>query len=447
MAIDTQQKALVVGLGKTGLSVVAYLRARDYDVTVVDSRETPPGLEALVRDHPEVTVHCGPFDEALFRSRALVVASPGLGLDTPALVAAHKAGNEIVGDIELFAREAKAPVIAITGANGKSTVTDLVGTICRDAGLNTRVGGNIGVPALDLLDDTVPDVYVLELSSFQLETTHSLNAHAAVVLNISADHMDRYHGMEDYAAAKAQIYRGEGIMVLNADDPAVMAMKLPQRRYVRFSLRAPLREQDYGVIENDHGLMLVRGATALVSADRLALPGRHNIANVLAALALVETIGVPLAQGIESACAYTGLAHRFELVIEHEGIRWINDSKGTNVGATCAALGGIDRPVIWIAGGEGKDADFESMREIVKTHVRAAVLIGRDAALIERAIGSDVPVYRATDMRDAVAHAHVIAKTGDVVLLSPACASFDMFDNYVHRGQVFVDAVHKVVGA
>lgn len=447
MAKQEQMRALVVGLGKTGLSCVPYLLSKGYMVAVADSRERPPMIDALHAAYPEVAVHCGPFDAALFASFALVIASPGVALATPAIRAASAAGGEIIGDVELFARAATAPVIAITGANGKSTVTALVGKMCSDAGLDTRVGGNIGVPVLDLLEDSEPDVYVLELSSFQLETTKSLNARAATVLNISADHMDRYSGLADYASAKARVFHGDGLMVLNADDKRVMAMRETSREHICFGLARPASDNDFGLIEHEGETWLAKGGDPLIAASALPLAGRHNIANVLAALALAERVGVPLASAIESVRHYHGLAHRSALVSESRGVRWINDSKGTNVGATKAALEGMAQPVVWIAGGEAKDADLTELKDTVARHVRAAVLIGRDARLIEAAIDGVVPVHHAGDMLDAVKCAARLAHTGDVVLMSPACASFDMFDNFEHRGDVYTQAVHEVTGS
>ena len=390
---------------------------------------------------PGVSVHTGSFDAALFRDPGLLVVSPGVSLQEPVIAAARARGIEAVGDVELFARECRAPVVAITGSNGKSTVTSLVGAMCKEAGMDTAVGGNIGVPVLELLRSPAPEVYVLELSSFQLETTASLNARAATVLNITADHMDRYATLDDYSAAKARIFRGDGVLVLNADDPAVLAMGLSGRSQVRFGENPPASDSDYGLVTHGGETWLARGQRLLMPASSVPLPGRHNILNVLAAMALAETLHVPLDAMKRAVAKFKGLAHRTELVLERNGVRWINDSKGTNVGATVAALSGMDAPVILIAGGEGKGADFDTLRAPVKEYARAVVLIGRDAAPIEKALGGVVPVVHAQDMQAAVHAARRLAQPGDVVLLSPACASFDMFRNYEHRGQVFVDCV------
>jgi UDP-N-acetylmuramoylalanine--D-glutamate ligase len=389
-------------------------------------------------------VATGSFQAALFQDPGLLVVSPGISLKEPAIAEAIQRGVEAVGDVELFARAAKAPVVAITGSNGKSTVTSLAGEMCREAGFDTAVGGNIGVPVLDLLRMPEPEVYVLELSSFQLETASSLNARAATVLNITPDHMDRYAQLVDYAAAKARVFRGDGVMVLNADDPAVMAMGLSGRSSVRFGSSPPTSDIDYGLVSHGGETWLARGARQLMPASGVPVPGRHNLLNVLAAMALAEVVHVPLDAMKRAVARFQGLHHRTELVAERHGVRWIDDSKGTNVGATVAALGGMDAPVILIAGGDGKGADFSELRAPVAKHARAVVLIGRDAPQIEKALAGVVPVVNAADMPAAVRAAARLAQPGDVVLLSPACASFDMFRNYEHRGQVFAQAVKEV---
>jgi len=447
MATETKAKrALVVGLGLSGLSSARWLVRHGYAVTVVDSRAQPPGLAALHAELPEVGVRTGAFDMEMFRDPGLLVVSPGVPLKEAAIAAARAGGVETVGDVELFARVARAPVVAITGANGKSTVTSLVGEMCREAGFDTAVGGNIGVPVLDLLREPEPEVYVLELSSFQLETTASLNARAATVLNITPDHMDRYASVAEYAAAKARIFHGSGMMVLNADDPLVTAMRLPGRGCVHFGTKVPAADIDYGLVQHGGETWLARGARLLLPASSVPLPGRHNLTNALAAMALAEAVGVPLDAMKRAIQRFKGLHHRTELVAERDGVRWIDDSKGTNVGATAAALGGMEAPVILIAGGDGKGADFSELKQPVARHARAVVLIGRDAPRIEQALAGAVPVVHAQDMHAAVLAARRLAQPGDVVLLSPACASFDMFRNYEHRGQVFAEAVHEVLG-
>jgi len=435
----------VVGLGATGLACVRYLRALGHAVSVVDSRAAPPQLAALQREFPDVACHTGGFDERLFKAAELLVVSPGVALGEPAVAQAMARGVETVGDVELFARVAQAPVLAITGANGKSTVTSLAGAMCREAGLTTAVGGNIGVPVLDLLKEAPPDVYVLELSSFQLETTASLAPLAATVLNISPDHMDRYRDLAAYAQAKARIFNGEGVMLLNADDPWVMRMALPGRTLRHFGLGEPLSENDYGLVTHGDEEWLAKGARRLLPVGEVPLAGRHNLANVLAAMALAEVAKVPFDAMKRAVVRFKGLAHRSEWVAERDGVRWINDSKGTNVGATLAALNGMTAPTVLIAGGDGKGADFSVLKAACAARARAVVLIGRDAPLIEAALANVVPVAHAADMTEAVRRARDLAQPGDVVLLSPACASFDMYRNFEHRGDVFRAAVKEIV--
>ena len=445
MAKTETKRALVVGLGLTGYSCVRHLAALGYATTVVDTRREPPKLEALKREFPQVAVYTGDLSPALFDDPGMLVVSPGMSVRHPEIARALDNGVPVVGDIELFARQVTAPVIAITGSNGKSTVTALTGEMCRLAGLKTAVGGNIGVPALSLLEQPVPDVYVLELSSFQLELTASLNARAATVLNITPDHLDRYRDIEEYAAAKARIFRGNGTLVLNADDPWVMRMCLSGRRMVSFNLGQPLAAQDYGLTERNGETWLARGLQLLMPTRDVPLAGRHNLANVLAAMALAEAAGIAPEATCVAVRGFKGLKHRTELVAEHLGVRWYDDSKGTNVGATVAALNGMTAPVILIAGGDGKGQDFNELKIACRQHARAVVLIGRDAPQIEAALGGVMAVRRAKDMHDAVRIAHELAQTGDVVLLSPACASFDMFRNYEHCAEVFREAVREVV--
>lgn len=446
---DAMGRTLIIGLGKTGLSCARYLAARGIEVAVADDRREPPGLAALREELPDVAVFLGEYPQPAIQRAQVLVVSPGVSLQHPALTAAAARGQEIIGDIELFARAVQGaatpvPVVAITGANGKSTVTALLGQMAQAAGRDVRVGGNLGTPALELLQGDAPELYVLELSSFQLESTRSLNAAAATVLNITPDHMDRYRNLDDYRAAKQRVFRGDGVMVLNADDASVNAMALPGRRVVRFTLGVPAAGE-YGVRQQGGADWLACGAETLMQVSSLRISGRHNVANALAALALGAAVNLPLAAMLTTLRAYTGLPHRTQWVAQRDGVTWYNDSKGTNVGATLAALSGMPGQVVLIAGGEGKGADFSPLRAIAATKARAIVLIGRDAALIEAALADAAPVYHAVSMEAAVAQARAVAQAGDAVLLSPACASFDMFDNYEHRGQVFTAAVLKAL--
>jgi UDP-N-acetylmuramoylalanine--D-glutamate ligase len=452
------RKALVLGLGDTGLSMAKWLARRGADVRVADTRAEPPQLAALRRTLPDVPAACGPFRDESFAGADLIAISPGLPLAEPHVRRALAAGARAVGDIELFARGlgADARVIAITGTNGKTTVTSLTGAMARAAGSDCEVAGNIGPAVLDALmrrEDSgrSPDLWVLELSSFQLETTISLAAAAATVLNISEDHLDRYRGVDEYAAAKARIFGGGGLQVLNRDDPRSLAMALPGRRTITFGLDAPGRDEDWGLLERDGGPWLAQGASALLAVRDMKLAGLHNAANALAALALCRGMGLPLAPLLKALREFKGLPHRVEPVGEAHGVRWYDDSKGTNVGSTVAALAGLAHggaKVVLIAGGEGKGQDFSPLKAAVARSARALVLIGRDAPLIEAAVeGAGVPVLRAGSMDQAVAAAGDAAHVGDAVLLSPACASFDMFRNYKHRGEVFRLAVERRLGA
>jgi len=452
------RKALVLGLGDTGLSMAKWLSRRGASVRVADTRAEPPQLAALGRELPAVPASCGPLRDESFAGIDLVAISPGLPLAEPHVQRAIASGARAVGDVELFAQDLgpSARVIAITGTNGKTTVTSLAGSMARAAGSDCEVAGNIGPAILDALmrrEDSGkrPDLWVLELSSFQLDTTVSLAASAATVLNISEDHLDRYRSIDDYAAAKARIFSGGGLQVLNRDDPRSLAMAQPGRRTITFGLDAPRRDEDWGLLERGGEPWLAQGKDALIAVRELKLAGLHNAANALAALALCRGMGFPLDPLLKALRAFKGLPHRVEPVGEADGVRWYDDSKGTNVGSTVAALAGLahgDAKVVLIAGGEGKGQDFSPLKAAAERAARALVLIGRDAPLIEAAVaGSGVPVLHAGSMDQAVAAAGEAARAGDAVLLSPACASFDMFRNYKHRGEVFRLAVERRLGA
>ncbi len=443
------KQVLVLGLGDTGLSALRWLNRQGARLSVADTRAVPPGLDVVKAELPKVVVHCGPFAREVFAQADLIVASPGVPLAEPEIQAAIARGTPVVGDVELFAQNkpASAKVIAITGANGKTTVTTLVGEMCKQAGLKTVVAGNIGLPVLDALAMPAPDVYVLELSSFQLETTSSLSPDAATVLNVTEDHMDRYDGMAAYAAAKARIFHGAGAQVLNRDDAWSRGMALAGRPQVTFGMDAVATGSDYGLLQRDGKAWLAQGDQALLSTDEMRLAGLHNAMNALAALALCRAIGIPMAPLLATLRQFKGLSHRVEWVANHSGVDFYDDSKGTNVGATCAALAGLPKKVVLIAGGDGKGQDFSPLRGPVAANARAVVLIGRDAPLIRAAIADiGVEIVEESSLEDAVNRAYALAQTGDAVLLSPACASFDMFRNYVHRAEVFVAAVKAIGG-
>lgn len=442
MMADTAEKVLILGLGKTGLSVAHHLARTGVAFAFADTRSEPPGLQALARDYPEAPVHLGPFERERLVAARTIIASPGVSIKEPALRAAVEAGVEVIGDIELFARCATAPIVAVTGSNGKSTVTSLLAHIAERAGLQVLAGGNIGTPALDLLTSPEPELYVLELSSFQLETTQSLAAAAAVVLNLSPDHLDRYADLTEYAAAKGKIYRHARIRVVNRDDPVAAALAAGGVT-LSFGLDAPETGQ-FGLMEQEGVIWLAFGEQALLPEEELLIRGRHNTSNALAALALGHAVGLPLATMIDGLRDFSGLAHRTQRVACIDGVDWYNDSKATNLGATLAALNGFTTPIVLIAGGIGKGQDFSLLRETLRGKARGVVLFGRDAALIEEALSGCVPVLRVADLEAAVRGAHQLAQAGDTVLLAPACASFDMFSGYEQRGERFVELVGRL---
>jgi UDP-N-acetylmuramoylalanine--D-glutamate ligase len=433
---------LIVGLGKTGLSVARYLRDKDVTFAVADSRVQPPGIDALKEEFPEVDTYFGAFDEAVFVKAKQLIVSPGIAVAIPEIKKAKAAGAEIIGDIELFAREVKTPVITITGSNGKTTVTMLMSMMAEKAGKRVLTGGNVGTPVLELLEREAPDLYVLELSSFQLETTDSLNAISAVILNISEDHMDRYTGMDDYAAAKGHIYDQCETAVVNREDAKVIELAGTQSN-VTFGLDEP-EEGQFGVREKDGQSWLAKGQECLMPASEMKLPGTHNIANALAALALGDLAGLSMQGMLAALRTFTGLEHRTQWVKKIHSVNWYNDSKGTNVGATIAALSGLPGKTVLIAGGQGKGSDFNPLAPVVKRKARAVVLIGEDAHQIADALNGSAKKVYAKDMEEAVKLAAELAEDNDNVLLSPACASFDMFSNYEERGYVFMDAVRRL---
>ncbi len=446
-AIQTVHKTIIIGLGKTGLSCARFLARRGIAFVIMDSRNSPPALESFIQDFPDVEIYLGEFDPAILAAATFMVISPGVSANHPAIRTAAEKGAELVGDIELFARHANAPVVAVTGSNGKSTVASLISSMIAASGLEVYLGGNFGTPALAFLDKPAPDFYVLELSSFQLETVRSLNAIASVVLNISADHMDRYEGLEDYANAKRHIYAGTGHMVINHDDARVVAMAAPDRNLVGFTLSVP-KAGDFGLVSHGGQDWLSQGMTLLMPVTSMAMKGRHNVSNALAALALGHAIGLSSGTMIEVLKTFAGLPHRCEWVAESRGVTWINDSKGTNPGASCAAIEGLadGEDIILIAGGDGKGADFSELAGSVAGRVHAAILIGRDANRIASALEGKTRIYYATSMDAAVSTAADVARAGDKVLLSPACASFDMFCDYQDRGHRFIESVIRLTG-
>ena len=440
-------KQVIVGLGLTGLSCARYLARNSMPFVVVDSRQNPPGLEAFKAEFPTVALTLGEISQAALAGAERIIVSPGVALQEPAIEQAIKAGVRVCGDIDLFCEAANAPIIAITGSNGKSTVTSLVGAMVEKAGLTVAVGGNIGIPALDLLMQDNVDIYVLELSSFQLERAGAINAEVATVLNLSADHMDRYSSLLEYQQAKHRIFRGAKQAVVNRNDPASKPLLAKDIPSIEFG-RASANTDGFTVIEDSGESYLTWGLEKLIAVSDIKLFGHHNIDNALAALALGRAVNLPIEAMLGVLREFGGLPHRCQWVAELDAVNYYNDSKGTNVGATTAAVAGLaDRAnkIILIAGGEGKGADFSRLLPVLSAHARAVVVIGEAADDLQQLLEANLTVLKAADMRDAVDKARVAAESGDAVLLSPACASFDMFRDYQHRGDVFTDCVQTLL--
>ncbi|WP_205341087.1 UDP-N-acetylmuramoyl-L-alanine--D-glutamate ligase [Denitrificimonas caeni] len=441
-----QQTQVVVGLGKSGLSLVRFLARHGQTFAVADSRENPPELSTLQRDYPQITVHCGPLSSELLSAAQVLYVSPGLALSTPAIQTAIANGVIISGDIDLFAQHARAPIVAITGSNAKSTVTTLVGQMCAAAGLKVAVGGNLGVPALDLLDDAV-DVYVMELSSFQLETTSHLQARVAVCLNISEDHMDRYVDVDGYIAAKQRVFNHAQTLVINRDDRPSQPQQA-QSPTISFGLSTPAAGE-FGLSEQEGETYLAYGDQHLLAVSALKIRGSHNYANALSALAIGTAINLPMAAMLSALQEFPGLEHRCQWLRNVHGVDWYNDSKATNVGAALAAIEGLGTgnvgKLILIAGGDGKGADFSSLKAPVAQYCRAVIVLGRDAERVVQALGGAVAIEHVTSLEEAVLAAAKRAHEGDSVLLAPACASLDMFKSFEQRGDLFAQAVGRLL--
>jgi UDP-N-acetylmuramoylalanine--D-glutamate ligase len=440
---------VVLGLGITGLSAARWLTAHGAHVNVADTRAEPPRGRELRAELPQAPLKTGPITDEMLAGADLIVISPGLSKEHPPIRAAVARGVELVGDVELFARSlpAETKLLAITGSNGKTTVTALTTDLLRSAGLAVKSVGNIGEPVLDVLtacerEKQWPDVFVIELSSFQLETTSSLKPIAATVLNVTENHLDRYPSMAEYAAAKARVFGQGGEQILNRDNPASLAMRVAGRTVQTFGAGVPENEHAWGLVDRNGATWLARGGALLLPASDLKLVGRHNAINALAALALASTVTKIDRKLLQALCAFQGLPHRMERIADIGGVLFVNDSKGTTVAATIAALDGIGRPAVLIAGGDGKGQDFTPLKASIEAHCRSVVLIGRDAPLIAAALSGATPaVESAPALETAVARAIARARSGDAVLLSPACASLDMFRDYVERGERFKAAV------
>ena len=437
---------IVVGLGKSGMSLVRFLARQGVPFAVADTRENPPELATLRAQYPQVEVRCGELDAGFLCRASELYVSPGLSLRTPALVEAAARGVRLSGDIDLFARHAKAPIVAITGSNAKSTVTTLVGEMAVAAGKRVAVGGNLGTPALDLLADDV-ELYVLELSSFQLETCERLGAEVATCLNVSEDHMDRYDGMADYHLAKHRIFRGARQVVVNRADALSRPLIADSVPCWTFGTNKP-DFKAFGLVEEGGEKYLAFQFEALMPVRELKIRGAHNQSNALAALALGHAVGLPFEPMLRTLREFAGLAHRCQWVGERAGVSFYDDSKATNVGAALAAIEGlgadIDGKLVLLAGGDGKGADFSALREPVAKFCRAVVLLGRDAELVGAALSDETPKVRVQTLNEAVRKAAELARPGDAVLLSPACASLDMFKNFEERGRLFARAVEEI---
>jgi len=447
------RRAVVLGLGLTGLSLARFLARRGADVRVADTRADPPNRDVLEAELPHVPVLTGPYRDETFAHADLIAISPGVDGRDAAIRAAVASGVEIAGDVELFARELPADqkVLAITGTNGKTTVATLTGALTRAAGLPTTVAGNIGMPVLDTLapdsaSTSWPRVFVLELSSYQLETTASLKPIAAAVLNVSPNHMDRYAGIADYAAAKARVFARATVQILNRDDAIVRLMRRPGRTAQTFGASVPQSEEEWGLVERGGETWLARGGELLMQTSRLSLVGRHNALNALAALALVSSVSKIGRSVLDALASFRGLPHRMAPIADAGGVLYIDDSKGTTVAATQVALAGLRRPVVLIAGGDAKGQSFAPLRASVAAHCRAVLLIGRDAPQIARALdGLPVRMETTGTLEVAVERAMAMAAEGDAVLLSPACASLDQFRDYVERGNRFAALVRAAL--
>lgn len=437
---------LIIGLGQTGLSCARFLVQHGYPVAIMDTREQPPLLSTVQKELPEVLVNTGGLISEWMLKSDTIVLSPGVDPRLPEIKAARDAGIEIIGDIELFSRHANASIVAITGTNGKSTVTTMIAEMAVRSGKQVQVGGNLGTPALELIIEPAPDFYILELSSFQLETVGSLDATVSVVLNISPDHLDRYDSEQQYQDAKAKIYNGSGVMVINRDDVLVSSWAITSRDQIGFTLEQPVNN-DFGLIRQNGNDWLAQGSQPLLAVEDLYVVGKHNVSNALAALAIGSAMALAMPAMLTAIQSYRGLPHRCYLVTEYQGVRWIDDSKATNVGACLAAIEGLadSGNIILIAGGVAKDQDFSALTESLSKHVKVIILFGKDAELIAQVVPDHVQKVDASDMDDAVAKAQQLASKGDSVLLSPACASFDMFTSYVERGEYFTQAVKELI--
>ena len=446
--IATNRRTAILGTGATGMSVARFLSARETPFVLIDSRAEPPHRDQIQRDFPDIELILGDFDQERLVQFDRLIVSPGISLSEPALVAAREQGVELIGDLELFLQYAKSPVVAITGSNGKSTVTTLLGQMARDTGLKVGVGGNLGTPMLDLLDSN-SQLYVLELSSFQLELLDNSRGAIVALLNISADHLDRYPQLQQYHAAKHRIFRGAGKVVVNREDSLTRPLISTQIPMTTFGLNQP-DLGDFGILEGLSEGYLSYGIERLMRIEELALKGTHNLANALAALALGYAADLPMQTMLKTLKTFKGLPHRCENIAEIDGVLYIDDSKATNIGAAVAALHSFgvkgQKNLLLIAGGQSKGQDFDRLKSPLSDFVKLTLLLGEDAQQIQQAVAGCGDLIMVDSIELAVQAAHQVAVPGDIVLLSPACASFDMFTGFEHRGQCFQEAVTALLG-
>ena len=444
IAYSTKEDYLIIGLGLTGLSVANYLASQGKTFTIADTRINPPGLEAFRKQWPDVSIWLGPLDTELTLSVSCIVVSPGISITDTAIEAARRQGVEVLGDVELFCRKIQQPVLAITGSNAKSTVTSLVGEMAKAAGLQVGIGGNIGLPVLDLLAEGKKDIYVLELSSFQLETTQSLNASAAALLNISEDHLDRYACLTEYVFAKQRVFHHCNTAIFNRDDAQTFPIHGLNAARLSFGFDAPIQENELGLVMLEGERWLVKGDTPLMPASEVPLAGEYGLTNVLAAFALGFSAGFSIQSMRAAVIAFKPLAHRCEFVVKRKDVAYYNDSKATNVGAMLAAVKGLAKPEspVWlILGGEGKGQDFAPLRTALVENIAGVALIGRDAPLIAEHLPTELLQKDFSSLQEAITWLAKEAKAGELVLLSPACASFDQFKSFEQRGEVFTQCV------
>ena len=441
LSLDKNSKIVVVGLGKTGFSVAKFLHQMNFSFAVIDSRTKPPYNDKLLESFPDIAVFTGGFNESVFEIATHLIVSPGIALQNQEIKKAILSGVQLMSDIDLFSCSTDKPVIAITGSNGKSTVTTMLGAMGNAAHVKIVIGGNLGLPVLDMLSESA-ELYVIELSSFQLERTSALNATVATVLNISADHMDRHSSLENYIEEKQRVFTGDGIMVLNDDDCHVRAMARKGRELRIFSVN---KKTGFHLSTHQEDEWLMNEDQLIIKRSDLSVEGLHNVSNALAALVLGTVVGLDNQAMCEGLRRFGGLEHRMQRVAQVKGVTWVNDSKATNVGACIAALEGYQCKVILIAGGDAKGADLDDLIFAIKQKVKCVVLLGKDADKIDNAIDGSVPSRKVNTMKEAVKTAAALAEKGESVLLSPACASLDQYKNYEERGQKFTEAVMALV--